>query len=174
MEAINVQDEAEHARQNDGEYIDDDAELLQDNLPKVCKDCGMEFDDAKQFGTHVSKFCQGTKYESVDALDRALREIGGNRLANQADPAYEDLKLDDLKDYIKVSQDLKYARGQERGPDGRRPLPAGTLDQQKKELIDRMTLDELRNFFQSEHQRQEDLENYALRSKEKEMIDQLN
>jgi len=37
-----------------------------------------------------------------------------------------------------------------------------------------MSLEDLKNFFQSEHQRQEDLENFALRVKEKDMIDQLN
>ena len=33
-----------------------------------------------------------------------------------------------------------------------------------------MSLEELKNFFESEHQRREDLEDYALRVKEKDMI----
>ncbi len=37
-----------------------------------------------------------------------------------------------------------------------------------------MSLDELNKFFQSENRRKEDLENFALRLKEKEIIDQLN
>lgn len=37
-----------------------------------------------------------------------------------------------------------------------------------------MNLDDLRTFFESEHRRQEDLENAALRSKELEMMQQLN
>ena len=37
-----------------------------------------------------------------------------------------------------------------------------------------MSIDELNKFFQSENRRKEDLENFALRLKEKEIIDQLN
>ena len=42
------------------------------------------------------------------------------------------------------------------------------------DLIDKMNLEELKNFFDMEHQRQEDLENYALRVKERDMLLQLN
>jgi len=44
----------------------------------------------------------------------------------------------------------------------------------KKDAIDNMSLEELRNFFQSEHRRQEDIEKYALREAEKGLIDELN
>lgn len=81
-----------------------------DELPLVCRDCGMKFEGKKEFATHVTKFCQGSKYESIEALERAFLELGGNRVGNQSNPAYDDLKLDDLRDYIKESQDLKYKR----------------------------------------------------------------
>jgi len=37
-----------------------------------------------------------------------------------------------------------------------------------------MSLEELRNFFTCEHRRQEDIERYALREREKSLIDELN
>lgn len=37
-----------------------------------------------------------------------------------------------------------------------------------------MNLEELKLFFESEHQRREELENYALRLREKNLIDELN
>lgn len=37
-----------------------------------------------------------------------------------------------------------------------------------------MNLEELKLFFESEHRRREDLENYALRLREKSLIDELN
>ena len=44
----------------------------------------------------------------------------------------------------------------------------------KKDVIDAMSLEELRNFFTCEHRRQEDLERQALRETEKSLIDELN
>ena len=45
---------------------------------------------------------------------------------------------------------------------------------EKKHLIDQMSLEDLRNFFTSQNQRQEDIETHALRVREKQFIDQLN
>jgi len=41
-------------------------------------------------------------------------------------------------------------------------------------MIDRMNLEDLKLFFESEHRRQEDLDQYVLRMKEKELVDELN
>jgi hypothetical protein len=79
-------------------------------------------------------------------------ELGGNKAEFESDPAFKDLKLDDLRTYMK----------------------ARSKDDEKRKLIDKMSLDDLRNFFNNQHRRLEDLENHALRVREKEFIDQLN
>jgi hypothetical protein len=76
-------------------------------------------------------------------------ELGANKAQLEADPYFKDLKLDDLKSYIKSKQ----------------------KDENKKKLIDQMSIEDLRNFFSSENSRQEDLENHALRVREKNFID---
>ena len=48
------------------------------------------------------------------------------------------------------------------------------IDPQKKGLIDNMSLEDLRSFFMDEHRKQEDIENAALRAREKGLIDELN
>jgi len=48
------------------------------------------------------------------------------------------------------------------------------IDPQKKSLIDNMSLEDLRSFFMDEHRKQEDVENAALRAREKGLIDELN
>ena len=79
-------------------------------------------------------------------------ELGANRQSIEANPFYKDLKLDDLREYIK----------------------SRTMDPSKQHLIDQMSIDDLRSFFESENRRQEDLETHALRVREKNFIDQLN
>ena len=64
---------------------------------------------------------------------------------------FKNLKLDDLREYIKSKS-----------------------SDDKKRMIDQMSLEDLRNFFQSQNRRQEDLETHALRVREKNFIDQLN
>ena len=79
-------------------------------------------------------------------------ELGANKAELEKDPMYKNLKLDDLKSYIKSKN----------------------VDENKKRVIDQMNIEDLRNFFESENRRQEDLETHALRVREKNFIDQLN
>ena len=79
-------------------------------------------------------------------------ELGANKAELEKDPMYKNLKLDDLKSYIKSKN----------------------VDENKKRVIDQMNIEDLRNFFVSEIRRKEDLETHALRVREKNFIDQLN
>jgi len=85
-------------------------------------------------------------------------------------PYYNDLKLTDLKDYVKHLQKEKVQQ-QTKANGGKGP---NDIDPKKKDVIDKMSLEDLRNFFNVEHWRAEDIENYALREREKSLIDELN
>ena len=63
MDVINVQDEAVLGEQNEGDHLDEMV-YQEEELPLVCKDCGMQFDDVRQFGTHVAKV-SGTNTEKI-------------------------------------------------------------------------------------------------------------
>lgn len=78
-------------------------------------------------------------------------ELGANKAVIEQNPVFKNLKLDDLRAYIKSKS-----------------------SDDKKQLIDQMSLEDLSNYFNSHNQRQEDLETHALRVREKNFIDQLN
>ena len=48
------------------------------------------------------------------------------------------------------------------------------FDSRRANLIDQMNLEQLTAFFKKEHMRSEDLENYALRAREKKLRDEKN
>jgi hypothetical protein len=58
------------------------------------------------------------------------------------------LQLNDLKDYIKYSQEVKYNKAQRNGDPN-----AVAFDQNKKAVIDQMNMNDLRSFFMSEDRR---------------------
>ena len=97
-------------------------------------------------------------------------EIGANKVGPTNNPFYHDLELKDLRDYIKGLQKVKVQEQTMGNPDGGQT----DITPVKKDVIDNMSLEELRNFFTCEHRRQEDLERQALRETEKSLIDELN
>lgn len=60
-----------------------------------------------------------------------MMELGANKAELEKDPMYKNLKLDDLKSYIKSKN----------------------VDENKKRVIDQMNIEDLRNFFESENRR---------------------
>ena len=75
-----------------------------------------------------------------------------------------------MKDYVKNLQKVKV---REQGMvDG--GYDKFDISPKKKDVIDNMSLEELKNFFTCEHRRQEDIERHALREREKSLIDELN
>jgi len=131
----------------------------------------MKFEDNAQYAKHLQKFCNGSVYEDVEKLDRRLMEIGANKLGSESNPFAQDLELKDLKEYVKHIQKIK-VREQSIGDDGY--SAQNDISPGKKEVIDHMSLGELRNFFAAEHSRREDIERHALREREKSLIDELN
>ena len=70
-----------------------------------------------------------------------------------------------MKEYVKTAQSVKYYGG---GAD------SSKLPKEKRDMIDDMNLEQIKLFFESEHRRREDLETYALRTREKTIMDELN
>ena len=97
-------------------------------------------------------------------------EIGANKVGPDNNPFYQDLELKDLKHYVKHLQKTK-VQEQSMADGGDNKFD---ISPKKKDVIDNMSLEELKNFFTSEHRRQEDIERHALREREKSLIDELN
>ena len=95
-------------------------------------------------------------------------EIGANKGGPENNPFHQNLELKDLKEYVKYIQKMKVRN------DGGGDAGARDISPKKKDLIDNMSLEELRNFFTCEHRRQEDIERHALRERERSLIDELN
>ena len=93
-------------------------------------------------------------------MDKRLAELGSDKFGPENNPFYNGLEFNDLKEYIKAKSMDKDR--------------IANISQEKVELIDKMNLEELKLFFESEHRRQEDLEKYVLRTREKELVDELN
>lgn len=94
-----------------------------------------------------------------------MRELNAGQLGLDNNPFYKGLKFDDLKEYVKTAQSVKYHGG---------VADSSKLPKEKREMIDDMNLEQLKLFFESEHRRREDLETYALRTREKAIMDELN
>ena len=94
-----------------------------------------------------------------------MRELNAGSIGLDNNPFYKGLKFDDLKEYVKTSQSIKYNGG---------TADSSKLPKAKREMIDDMNLEQLKLFFESEHRRREDLETYALRTREKAIMDELN
>lgn len=73
------------------------------------------------------------------------------------------LKIQDLRDYVKMKSRSKFTQGY--------PTP---IDGNKIKKIDKMNFEELKFFYDTELRQIEDLDEHVLRETEKDLIDQMN
>jgi len=72
-------------------------------------------------------------------MDKRLVELGSDKFGPEHNPFYKGLEFNDLKEYIKAKSKDKEK--------------VANISQDKIELIDKMNLEELKLFFESEHRR---------------------
>lgn len=74
-------------------------------------------------------------------MDQRLSELKADKFGIENNPFYNGLRFDDLKEYIKSAQSLKYLG----------VADSSKLPREKREIIEKMNLEELKLFFESEH-----------------------
>eukprot|EP00347_Sterkiella_histriomuscorum_P021982 403332092 len=119
-------------------------------LLNECRNCKMRFDNSASLANHVKKFCSDSSYADVGKLEQRLQELGHKPFEQNLN-----FNFQEVKQYIKDG-----GQGQ--------PMAPGTNPN-----IGKMNLEDLRNYFQSEHRKFEDISKDAVRAKERELIDGL-